>query len=52
MKKKYNTPRTSVTLIGATSFLCMADLSTAVDVTTPAPVRLTGPKQEARILYV
>lgn len=49
MKKNYNTPCTSVTLIGATSFLCTADLSAAVD---PAPVRLTGPKQEARILYV
>lgn len=50
MKKKYNTPRTSVTPIGATSFLCMADLSTTVD--PHAPVRRTATEQNVRILYV
>lgn len=52
MKKKYNTPYTYIEPVCTTSYLCMAGLSRTKDPQGPAPVRLTGPKQEARILYV
>lgn len=53
MKKKYNTPYTYIEPVCTTSYLCMAGLSSTTDPSSaPAPVRLTGPKQEARILYV